>query len=329
MNHMNGLIERAYGVLDGKELDKGLAMELSAIHGKDIPDLTALAHKVRIKFSPGTHICTIMNAKSGQCAEDCRYCAQSLHSNADIETYPMMSAENILTAAGRAYSNGADCFGIVTSGHGYTEENDEFHEILAAADSIHQRYPSLDVGTSLGVLSDGTARLLAEHGIRHYNHNIQVNPSKYGVLVATTHTIEERMETLRLLKRNGIRVCSGGILGLGESMTDRVELAYALRDAGADIIPLNVLVPIQGTALEKSAPPTVMETAKTFAIFRLVNPHAVIKFAAGRETVMKDFQGMLMLAGVNGFLTGGYLTTRGRSVGEDIRFLNEIRVFYS
>jgi biotin synthase len=327
MKSIHSLIEKAAVVLDGRPLDKGLAMEMSGLRGNDIPDLIALAHKVRLKYSPGIHICTILNAKSGQCPEDCRYCAQSLHADTEIETYPLMSPDTILTAAGRAYSNGADCFGIVTSGYGYTEADGEFRDILAAADKIHARYPSLDVGASMGILSGTTARLLAEHGIRHYNHNLQVNPSKYGELVATTHTVEERIETLRLLKRNGIRVCSGGILGLGETMNDRVELAYALRDAGADIIPLNVLVPIQGTVLENAPSPTVMETAKTFAIFRLVNPHAVIKFAAGRETVMKDFQGLLMLAGVNGFLTGGYLTTRGRSVEEDVRFINEMRGF--
>jgi len=129
------------------------------------------------------------------------------------------------------------------------------------------------------------------------------------------------------VKKYGIQACCGGIFGLGETMEDRVELAYALRELDVEIIPLNVLIPIEGTKVENVEPISVSDIAKAFAITRLVNPTKSIKFAAGRETKMKDFQGLLMLAGINGFLTGGYLTTRGRETSEDMKLLEEIEYF--
>ena len=132
-----------------------------------------------------------------------------------------------------------------------------------------------------------------------------------------------------MLKELGVGVCCGGILGLGETMWDRVEMAYALKELNVDVIPLNVLIPIEGTALQDQTLTPVAEIAKTFALFRLINPKKTIKFAAGRETRMKDFQGLLMLAGVNGMLTGGYLTTRGRDTEEDNAFINDLNSFVS
>ncbi|RMG38195.1 MAG: biotin synthase BioB, partial [Methanobacteriota archaeon] len=187
--------------------------------------------------------------------------------------------------------------------------------------------PELNVCASLGILGEEPAAALAEAGICHYNHNLQVNPAKYSELVATTHEVDERIQTIRNLKKYGVEVCSGGIIGLGETMEDRVKLALVLRDLDVDVIPLNVLIPIEGTPVEKIKPVSVMEVAKTFAIFRLIHPGKPIKFAAGRETVMKDFQGLLMLAGANGYLTGGYLTTRGRSIEEDKRFHSALEDF--
>jgi biotin synthase len=215
----------------------------------------------------------------------------------------------------------------VTSGLGYTEANDEFGQILEAVDVIRNLFPDMEVCGSLGILSAETAGLLTDHGLANYNHNLQVDPSLYGELVSTTHDVEDRIETLRLLKTHGVGICAGAIIGLGETMEDRVGLAFTLRDLGVGTIPLNVLIPIEGTPMEKAVLTPPLEVIKTFAIFRLVNPKAAIKFAAGRETVMKDWQAAVMLAGANGILTGGYLTTRGREIEEDNKLMTDLKAF--
>lgn len=317
----------AYPALSGQLLSREQALRLAALPGQDVLDLVSLAHKVRTQFAPDTHACTIVNAKSGACSEDCKFCAQSSYHTAQIETYPLITREAILAAAAQAQANGVRAFGIVTSGTGYARVCPEFQRILDAIAAIHDQWPDLGVCASLGNLSAETVSALAQANLDHYNLNLQVAPRRYGELVSTTHSVETRIHTLRLLRAANIRTCAGGIIGLGETMADRVELALALRDLKVDVIPLNVLIPIPGTALESRPGVSVSEIAKTFALFRLIHPHKIIKFAAGRETKMKDFQGLLMLAGANGLLTGGYLTTRGRDTSEDQALLEELKSF--
>ncbi len=314
---LHSAIQKAYAILEKQPVDDRLFFELAELKGPDVLDLISLAHKVRVAYAREDHICTIMNAKSGVCPENCRYCAQSAHHETQIDSYPLVSIDRILEEARKTYESGVTRFGIVTSGLGYPQMNREFETILSAIRKIHETIPNLHVCASLGILGNETAKALAEVGICHYNHNIQVNPEKYDSLIATTHSVEERIQTIRYLKEYGVEVCSGGILGLGENMDDRVRLALVLRELDVDVIPLNVLIPIPGTALEGQRPVSVVEVAKTFAIFRLIHPEKPIKFAAGRETIMKDFQGLLMLSGASGYLTGGYLTTRGRGIRED------------
>lgn len=324
---INPLIERAYAVLDGVPLDRKLALELSALKGEDILDLVSLANKVRNRYAREGHVCTIMNAKSGACKENCRFCAQSGHHAAEVEVYPLQSVDAMVDAARAAYGTGVRSFGIVTSGRGFTVVDDTFQTILDGIDAIHEALPGMRVCASLGILSDATAKCLADHGIQHYNINLQTDPARYADLVATTHSIDARIETVRRLKHFGVGVCCGGILGLGENMADRVSMAYALKDLDVEVIPLNVLVPIAETPLAKSPSIEPSDAALTFALFRLINPTKVIKFAAGRESRMRDFQGLLMLAGVNGMLVGGYLTTRGRDVADDDVLARQLQAF--
>jgi biotin synthase len=326
---INELIREAYKVLDGNTIDKELAVNLSRLEGEDILDLISLANKVNRKFSKTSHVCTILNAKSGICSEDCKFCAQSSHYKTAIEKYPLMETDDMVNKAKEAYSTGVRHFGIVTSGKAYKKLNEEFKKIINAIDEIYRLFPDMTVCAALGHLSEETAKALAEHKVDHYNLNIQTNPSIYSQLISTTHTIEDKIETIKLLKKYGIKTCTGGIFGLGETMEDRIEMAFALNELDVDTIPLNVLLPIKGTPVEDNPPVSVAEIAKTFALFRLINPAKVIKFAAGRETRMKDFQGLLMLSGANGFLTGGYLTTRGREVEDDLQFRKELEGFNS
>jgi biotin synthase len=172
-----------------------------------------------------------------------------------------------------------------------------------------------------------TAMELAKHDVSHYNINIQTNPARYRELVASTHDIDDRTETIGHLKKHGIKVCAGGIIGMGETMEDRLEMAFALNNLDADIIPINVLIPVPGTPLERQGRISTADAVKTVALVRLINPMKTIKFAAGRETRMKDFQGLIMLAGANGIITGGYLTTRGREVKDDFEFIRDLCTF--
>jgi len=325
---MHRSIEQAYTYLDtGKPIPRELALELAELSGESVLDLVSLANKVRNRHAPGMESCSIVNAKSGMCAENCRFCAQSLHHGVEVERYALMTESDILARARTAEEEGVSHFGIVTSGRGYAESTPEFESICRAIERIHDEFPDMQVCASLGILGEDTARRLAGCRIAHYNINIQVAHGRYAELIADTHTVDDRIATIRLLRKHGVTVCCGAIFGVGETAADRIDLAFALQELDVSVIPLNVLIPIEGTPLEGADLLSAEEVAKSFALFRLVHPRKTIKFAAGRETLMKDFQGLLMLAGMNGILTGGYLTTRGRETAEDRRFVAQLERF--
>ncbi len=326
---LNPLIENAYKVLDGGTLTREEALALAGnIAGGDILDLISLANKVRSRFAHDFRACSIVNAKSGRCAQNCRFCAQSAHHSTGIDTYELMTPEALVADARHAVDAQVKAYGVVTSGYGYTDVNDpEFKKLTDGLDALHAAYPQLGICVSVGILTRETARELAKHHTGRYNMNLQTNPARYSELIADTHTIEDKIQTIRYLQECNVEICCGGIFGLGESWADRVDMAIAVRELDVEGSPLNVLLPIPGTPLEKYPVMRPAEVAKAFAIFRLVNPKLMLKFAAGRETVMKDFQGLLMLSGLNAIITGGYLTTRGRSIAEDREFLDRLGDF--
>ena len=326
--HINPKILDAYKVLDGEGLTREEAIELDrCVNGPDVLDLISLANKVRNKFTPGMQTCSILNAKSGVCSQNCKFCAQSAHHNTSIDTYPLVSKEKTLEALQKVYDSGVRSFGFVTSGRGYLKPDDEFMVILDIMDAMYKDFPDVKICVSIGILSEETARMLAEHHCRRYNINLQTAPAKYAELISDTHSIQEKIDTVKYLQANGVEICCGGIFGLGESSVDRIDMAIAVRDLEVDGIPLNVLMPIPGTPLEELPIMQPIEVAKSFALFRLINPRRMVKFAAGRETTLKDFQGLLMLSGINALMTGGYLTTRGRSVEEDKEFVERLKLF--
>lgn len=325
---LNPILENAYKVLDGAELSRAEALEIAQnIRGEEILDLISLANKVRNRFAGTMEPCSILNAKSGLCAQNCRFCAQSVHYATGIQTYSLLPPEKVLEAARTAVESGVRTFGYVTSGFGYKTVTPEFVIILKTLDLLHRELPMLRICVSVGILSRETAKLLAEHHTWRYNMNLQTNPKRYAELIADTHTIEEKIQTIRYLQEFGVTHCTGGILGLGETWEDRVELAFSVRALDVEGITLNILIPIPGTPLEGRPILHPAEAAKAFALFRLINPKKMLKFAAGRETVMKDFQGLLMLSGLSSVITGGYLTTRGRSVADDMQFLTLLEDF--
>lgn len=329
MSALHPAIQRAYQVLDGQALSREDALALArGVKGEDILDLVSLANKVRHHFAaPAPRACSILNAKCGRCSQNCRFCAQSASYATRIDAHPLVSIEEALAAARTDYETGVRTFGYVTSGRGYTEITPEFQRILDTMDALHAAFPDLTLCVSLGILSRTCVAALAAHHVSRYNMNLQTNPARYAALISTTHTIEEKIATIRLMQEYGIKNCTGGIIGLGETWEDRIDMAFAIRDLKVEGAPLNVLLPIKGTPLEGQKPITPAEVAKTFALFRLINPAIMLKFCAGRETVMKDFQGLLMLSGLNSLMTGGYLTTRGRAVADDTRFASELEEF--
>lgn len=325
---LHPLIDNAYKVLAGEELSRDEALTLAlAIGGEDIMDLLALANKVRKKYAGTIEACSILNVKSGRCSQNCRFCAQSGHYDTGVDCYELLSPEQVLAAARKVYDAGIRRFGYVSSGCGYTAVDDEFRQILATLDRLHEEFPDMQLCVSIGILSEETARLLAEHHVYRYNMNLQTSPARYAELIADTHSIADKIATIRALQKVGVTNCTGGIFGLGESWADRVDMAFAIKDLDVEGIPLNVLLPIKGTPLADRPLMAPVEVAKAFALFRLVNPSKMIKFAAGRETTMKDFQGLLMLAGANGMISGGYLTTRGRGIDDDMAFIRQLNEF--
>ena len=326
--HIHPGIINAYKVLDGGELTRMEAIELAEhIAGEDILDLVSLANKVRNRFAPEFTACSIINAKSGRCGQNCRFCAQSAHYQTGIETYDLLPPEKVLAAAREVRATGVDTFGYVTSGYGYTEADAEFRQILDTIDLLHRELPEMKLCMALGILSRECAKLLADHGVWRYNMNLQTNPARYAELISDTHSIDDKIRTIRYLQEFGVTNCTGGILGLGENWEDRVALAFAVKELDVEGITLNVLLPVPGTPVAAEPPLSPADAAKAFALFRLINPRKAIKFCAGRETTMKDFQALLMLAGPSALMTGGYLTTRGRQVAEDFDLLAQLEDF--
>jgi len=265
-------------------------------------------------------LCSIINAKSGACSEDCKFCAQSRYNNAKSDVYPLLDKEKILAAARRARENHATNFGIVTSGDKMTGR-----EVDKIADIIFEmkRQTDIEPCASLGHLSEEHLRRLKDAGLTQFHHNIETSPRFYKHIVST-HRFEDRVETIRAAKKVGLKVCSGGIFGLGETMDDRIEMARLLRELDVDGIPINILVPIAGTPLEGQPPLPIDEILRSIAIFRIILKDKVIKLAAGRESRMKDFQPLAFMAGANGMIIGGYLTIRGRSVDEDLAMVENL-----
>jgi len=234
-------VTEAYEVFHtGKPLARETANRLAGLSGDALLDLVSLAHKVRLRYADDAraiHACSIMNAKSGACGENCRFCAQSRYNSAAIDVYDLAGEASVLRQAAETLEQGVTHFGIVTSGYGYLKVTPEFRKILAMIDLLHRELPALNVCASFGVLAEETAAALAAHGIAHYNINIQVNPDRYGALIADTHTVEDRIATVRLLRKHLVSVCCGGIIGVGESMHDRLDMIYALGDLDVSVIP--------------------------------------------------------------------------------------------
>ncbi|MBX0323300.1 biotin synthase BioB [Halomicroarcula sp. F13] len=311
-------------VLDGERLDRRDGLALVA---QPVDALAAGADYVRTQLGDGTvDACSIVNAKAGNCAEDCGFCAQSVHFDTGIDNYGFLGPEKILEAAKRAERDGAQRFGIVVAEKGVSKEQrpDEWAEVLEAIRLVRDE-TDVEVDASLGILTDEEAAILAEEGLNHYNHNIETSP-RYFPEIVQTHSFEDRVETLEVAKEAGMDLCAGVILGMGETPTDRVDAAMALQDIGISSLPVNILNPVEGTPMAERGLPdiTTEEVVKTIAVYRLLHPEARVRLTGGREVNLDtDGQVAALEAGADGILTGDYLTTEGQSAADDLEIVEE------
>ena len=309
-------------VLDGERLDRRDGLALIA---QPVDALAAGADYVRTQLGDDTvDACSIVNAKAGNCAEDCGFCAQSVHFDTGIDNYGFLGPEKILEAAKRAERDGAQRFGIVVAEKGVSKENrpEEWDEVLEAIRLVRDE-TDVEVDASLGILTETEAEILADEGLNHYNHNIETSP-RYFPEIVQTHTFEKRVETLRVAKEAGMDLCAGVILGMGESPTDRVDAAMALQDIGISSLPVNILNPVAGTPLAEQGLPdiTTEEVIETIAVYRLLHPESRVRLTGGREVNLDtDGQVAALEAGADGILTGDYLTTEGQTAADDLEIV--------
>jgi len=306
-------------VLQGGALTFAEAGEIMETEGEEaIRYLAAAAHAITLFFhSNQPFLCSLINAKSYLCGEDCAFCSQSVHFNTGIERFELLDADTILRAAHAAQESGARSFCVVTSGLGPSEE--DFEKLIGIFERL-SRETRLRIDCSIGVLTREQAVRMRAAGVKQVNHNLQTSREFYPEIV-TTHDYETRRKTLSALRESGLEICSGGIFGMGESREDRLKLAFELREFHPECVPLNFLNARPGTPLERKASLKPLEAVKTVSVFRFVHPRANIKLAGGREGNLGKYQELALRGGANGLVIGGYLTTRGNAVCADFEML--------
>lgn len=307
MNVENGL-NLADRIAGGEEADPHGLYELAEIPEAAIFDLLPGADRLRRHyFGLRIRMCGILNAKSGRCSEDCGFCAQSGHAGTDAPVYPLMDADAIQAAAGRAADHQLDRFSVVTTGRRLPRE-----EVAAVAEAIAGMPEGMGRCASFGILDAEDFEVLRKAGVTRYHHNLETAESHFSA-VCTTHTFQDRIQTIRAAHEAGMTVCSGGIFGLGETDVQVVELALTLRDLPVTAVPVNFLVPAPGTKLEGAANLTPLRCLKILALLRFTLPDREIIVCGGRMANLGELHPMIFYAGANGLMTGDYLTTQGRS----------------
>lgn len=298
----------------------GEAAALAQMPEAATPDLLYAAFNVTRAFEKSDiFTCSIINAKSGRCSQDCAFCAQSAHHDTRVAIYPLMGMDEMVSRAMEMDRMGAGHFSMVTSGYGL--DTSEIDTICAAAARIREK-TGLTVCCSPGMLSKEHAEKLAASGVTHFHHNLETAKS-YFPAVCSTHPYKEDIQALKTAAAAGLKVCTGGILGLGESWRQRIELAFDLKELNADRIPLNFLNPIAGTQMGDRSLMAPMEALKSIALFRLIHPRKDITICGGREATLGDYQSWVFLAGANGLMVGNYLTTRGRDGRTDMAMIRQ------
>jgi len=318
-DHLTRLLAAAES---GRPLPAGEALPVAELSLDQFLRLLPVTDALRAKsFGNKVRLCAIVNAKSGRCAEDCRYCAQSARWDTGVDEYPLRSPEEMVAEAKKAKPWGSREFSIVTSGKGLKTEK----EIAAVAGAIRgiREQAGLFTCASLGIVAEKTLATLKQAGLNKYHHNLECSRS-FWPKICTTHDWEEDLAVVKRAKGLGLEVCCGGIFGLGESWAQRAELAETLRELKVDSVPLNFLNPIPGTPLENVRRLTPLQCLQIIALFRLMLPTTHLQVCGGRHVNLRDLQSLIFAAGADGMMIGDYLTTHGRPVEEDLRMIADL-----
>jgi biotin synthase len=290
-------------IIEGRRITRN--DDLSIFLTCDLEELCEGADKIREHYMGETvDLCSIINGRSGHCPEDCKYCAQSAHNHTNCDVYDFLPEDKILEACKMNEKEGVHRFSIVTSGRALTGE--EFDKAIHAYETM-KRECKIDLCASMGFLTEEQLHRLHEAGVTSYHHNIETSRRNFPN-ICTTHTYDQKIETLKKVKAEGMCACSGGIIGMGETWEDRLDMAVSLAELGIDSIPINALMPIKGTPLENQKQLTEDEILRTISFFRYINPEANIRLAAGRALLTNDGE-VAFRSGASATITGNMLTT--------------------
>ena len=307
-------------VLDGGSISRSEALAILDSHDDELLDLVAAAFNLRHKyFGKTVQLYFLMNAKSGLCPEDCHYCSQSKISDAPIPKYSILNREKLLDGARLAAERQSKTYCIVISGRAPNER--EIKAIETIVPEIKQQY-GLNICACLGLLTESQAQRLAAAGVDKVNHNLNTSQDYYKE-ICTTHTFEDRLETLKNVRKAGLQLCSGGIIGMGESRKDIVDMAFSLRELSVESIPLNFLHAIDGTPMQHKEYLTPRDCIRALAMVRFVNPSSELRIAGGRERHLRSLQ-PLGLYIANSLFVGDYLTTQGQAPSEDYQMIQDL-----
>lgn len=322
-NHSR-IAELGQRVLAGGEITRDEALWLFELENQaDIYDLLAGANRIRESFKGNKiHLCSIVNAKAGACSENCRFCAQSSFYQTGSPRYGFVDPEPVREAAAEANRNGVTAVGLVAAWKGLNEGPmlDEVCDRIREMKADGRTRPDASLGL---IKSQKVADRLKAAGLECYGHNLE-SSRRFFPQTCTTHTYDDRLETIGYLKKAGIKICSGGIIGMGETREDRCDLAFALREIGAKVVPINILNPIKGTPFENNPPLPVLEILKTIACFRHILPRQEIMIAGGRTVNLRDAQSLIFMAGASALMVGNYLTTLNQPVEKDLQMLRDL-----
>src|SRR5581483_10614510 len=320
----NRLADLGNRVLAGGSITRDEALELFNIEDRaDIIDLMSWANRIREHFKGNKiHLCSIVNAKAGACSENCSFCAQSSFYQTGSPRYGFVDPEPVMHAATEAAKNSVTAVGLVAAWKGL-KEGPMLDEVCDRIRELAQSGKTR-ADASLGIIKNqAVADRLKEAGLECYGHNLETS-RRFFPNQCTTHTYDDRLETIGYLKKAGIKICSGGIIGMGETREDRCDLAFSLKEAGANVVPINILNPIPGTPFEKMPPLPPMEILKTIACFRFILPKKEIMVAGGRTVNLRDMQCMIFTAGASALMVGNYLTTLNQPVEKDLQMLKDL-----
>lgn len=304
-------------IIQGEYITKKEAMDLLAT---DLEELCSAANEIREHFCGNSFdICTIINGKSGRCSENCKYCAQAGCYSTKIEQYPLLKTEEIVEEAKKNAGQGVLRYSIVTSGKKLSDE--EVDQVCESIRAI-RREVDIEICASFGLLGEEQLKKIKEAGVSRIHNNLETSRRHFPD-VCTTHTYDEKIDTIKAAKKAGLNVCSGGIMGIGETMEDRIDMVLEIRDLGIKSIPVNMLNPIPGTPYEKNDRLTMDEMRRIVAIFRFLVPDASIRLAGGRG-LMADKGVSCFQSGANAAISGDMLTTSGITVEKDMKILEKL-----